>query len=268
MVLVLFVVLWRILSVTPQGNDGAVFAGAPTAVQGGEHSADIPGPDGETVSPTFSFLTTEQDASMRWFGCRRISHVVRLMPDGTPSIALETVEHALAAAESSSWFGFERVGTAHWVPVRGTRSFGHDNIEFWIGGNAPDEYEGLTERVAGLGGPRQIARPVDSPRPAASSPSATMPSGTLAGATGSSRSPDLTFRIVEAFAMVKIDGDHPYHDLVQVHVLLHELGHAMGLDHVQNNAEMMAPRGSVERVTYGPGDREWLRQASEGMRCG
>jgi len=64
-VLVLFVVLWRILSVTPQGNDGAVFAGAPTAAQGGEHSADIPGPDGETVSPTFAFLTTEQGASMR-----------------------------------------------------------------------------------------------------------------------------------------------------------------------------------------------------------
>ena len=40
-------------------------------------------------------------------------------------------------------------------------------------------------------------------------------------------------------------------------ILLHELGHLVGLDHVPDEGELMYPQ-SITQTTYGPGDREGL----------
>lgn len=41
-------------------------------------------------------------------------------------------------------------------------------------------------------------------------------------------------------------------------VVLHELGHLVGLDHVDAAGELMQPEGSPDVVDWGPGDREGL----------
>ena len=48
-------------------------------------------------------------------------------------------------------------------------------------------------------------------------------------------------------------------------VVMHELGHVLGLDHVKDRNELMYP--SVTRMSYGPGDIEGLAKLGA-VRCG
>lgn len=49
-------------------------------------------------------------------------------------------------------------------------------------------------------------------------------------------------------------------------VVLHELGHLVGLGHVEDADELMAPKGSADVTDWGPGDREGLA-ALGGTEC-
>jgi hypothetical protein len=49
-------------------------------------------------------------------------------------------------------------------------------------------------------------------------------------------------------------------------VILHELGHLMGLGHVRAAGELMHPSGGGV-VDFGPGDREGLRQLGVDGGC-
>lgn len=49
-------------------------------------------------------------------------------------------------------------------------------------------------------------------------------------------------------------------------VILHELGHLVGLDHVDDENELMFPEGRGERHGFGPGDRRGLYELGGG-RC-
>lgn len=46
--------------------------------------------------------------------------------------------------------------------------------------------------------------------------------------------------------------------------IIHELAHILGLDHVHDEAEIMHPEGSPERVALGPGDRAGLSLLGQG----
>lgn len=46
-------------------------------------------------------------------------------------------------------------------------------------------------------------------------------------------------------------------------VVMHELGHLVGLDHVDNDSQVMAPRGSTV-TEFGAGDRAGLRLLGSG----
>jgi hypothetical protein len=48
--------------------------------------------------------------------------------------------------------------------------------------------------------------------------------------------------------------------------VLHELGHIMGLDHVQSKAELMEPSGGLV-TDLGPGDREGLSMLGRQAGC-
>ncbi len=47
-------------------------------------------------------------------------------------------------------------------------------------------------------------------------------------------------------------------------VLLHELGHVIGLGHVEDPAELMHPEGQPGAAGYGPGDRAGLARLGAG----
>ena len=49
-------------------------------------------------------------------------------------------------------------------------------------------------------------------------------------------------------------------------VVLHELGHLVGLGHVDAAGELMQPQGGPEITDWGPGDREGLA-ALGGSEC-
>ena len=49
----------------------------------------------------------------------------------------------------------------------------------------------------------------------------------------------------------------------QLAVLLHELGHVLGLDHVESPGELMYS-DNIGRTTFGPGDLEGLRALGQG----
>jgi predicted Zn-dependent protease len=46
-------------------------------------------------------------------------------------------------------------------------------------------------------------------------------------------------------------------DELEIALLLHELGHLVGLEHVDDPGELMYPAG-ITRSSYGPGDKEGL----------
>jgi predicted Zn-dependent protease len=47
-------------------------------------------------------------------------------------------------------------------------------------------------------------------------------------------------------------------------VLMHELGHVVGLAHVDDRHELMYPKGSSHLTTWGPGDRAGLAALGSG----
>lgn len=49
-------------------------------------------------------------------------------------------------------------------------------------------------------------------------------------------------------------------------VIMHELAHAIGLDHVDDSGELMQPKGSGDVTDWGPGDLEGLSALGSG-RC-
>jgi hypothetical protein len=59
----------------------------------------------------------------------------------------------------------------------------------------------------------------------------------------------------------QLDGDRP--DLAQA-VVLHELAHLLGLDHVDDPDELMFPEQLEDSVGFGPGDRRGLAAAGSG----
>ena len=108
-----------------------------------------------------------------------------------------------------------------------------------IGWADEDEVGDLADDVAGVGGPTmvEIAR------------LRTYVTGSVV------LDSDTTDRLAET------DGG----ERIQVALLLHELGHLVGLDHVDDPNELMYPAG-VSRPSYGPGDREGLARVG-GVPC-
>lgn len=153
------------------------------------------------------------------------------------------VADGIARLERATGLHFQYDGTTDDVPTSST-TFAADEPVFvgWASDAETDLYSQLDHEVIGVTGTQAYAPP------------------------GGHR----TYR--SGYVVLK-----PYLDLVpgfgpgrsEGNVLLHELGHLAGLDHVADPGEQMAPGvGSQAPADYGPGDRQGLYRLGASRGCG
>lgn len=188
----------------------------------------------------YDFMVTQRgsDEPVRWNPCREIHYVVN--PQGSPPDYETLVERAIAEVEEHTGLAFEYVGTTEERNFDDRFAADGDPQPVLIGWADAEEVPELEGDVAGIGG------------------------ATYAEANG---------RRTYVTGMVVLDVD-AYDELVsrkdtesvQLAVLLHELGHLVGLAHVEDRGEIMFGDG-VARTSFGTGDLKGLARLGAGG-CG
>lgn len=204
---------------------------------------------GDLVVPTAPtrpgpYRFSEKDPDGRPVGfdaCRTIHYVVRVGPGPLNGAALVT--DGVARLERATGLHFQYDGTTDAVPTSSTRFAAGDPVVIgWAGEDETDLFSRFGYEVIGVTGPQVVAGP------------------------GPHR------RYVSGYVLLK-----PYLNLVpgfgpgrsEGNVLLHELGHLAGLDHVSDPGEQMAPGvGSQAPADWGPGDLQGLYRLGASRGCG
>ncbi len=186
----------------------------------------VPEGDGE-----YAFATTQpnSDEPVSWNPCRPIRYVVN--PAGAPDDWEELLAEAMSDVADATGFRFEDTGTSD------EREFG-DRIDglnrpkpVLIGWADEEEVPRLAGDVAGLGGSTYLERQRHR----------TYVTGSIA------LDADLFAELAD-----ERDGDE-----VMRAIITHELGHVIGLDHVDDENELMY-EDNIGQTELGPGDREGL----------
>ena len=179
----------------------------------------------------------DPDDPVGWDPCRPIRYVVN--PDGGPSGAIDLVKDAVSRVEEASDLTFKYAGETNerpnWdSPVQ--PSIGSD-MPVLISWADADEVPELAGDVAGIGGSVWVSGP--SGRARYVSGGATLDSGTF---------DRLTHRR---------DGETAGRAII-----LHELGHVLGLAHVKDPGELMND-DNLGRRDFGPGDLDGLEKLGQ-----
>ena len=188
---------------------------------------------GSEPDPVYAFTETYDGKPVGYSSCRMIQ--VAVYPAGGPPDAEKLVREAVAQARAASGLDIVVTGAygghaPNWNFEAAPVSAGDPVSISWQDGSAIAE---LTDEIAGLGG----------------SPVVDGPGGVryrIAGTIALSR---------DYYAYLAGQGDHAE----ELAVILHELGHVLGLAHVDSPRELMYD-GNNDTVQYGPGDLEGLRR--------
>ncbi len=183
-------------------------------------------------SSTYQFLggTDELGQPRRWSSCDPIRYVVN--PAQAPDGWEDTLDRALGAISDASGLDFEDEGTTSDTPSDSRFAVGNRPkpvLVTWVG---PDEESELEGDVVGVAG------------------------GTSIGGvyvTGS----------VVLDAPAFDDMERRGQEGLQQAVLMHELGHLVGLDHVTDERQLMFPSTTFQ-TTFGEGDLQGLRILGDG----
>lgn len=192
----------------------------------------------------FSRTQEGTDDPVTWDPCRPIRVVVddRTAPEG----ALTLLAEALAEVERATGLRIDDEGptdeppTEDRAPVQPDR-YGDRWAPVLVSWTDPATTPALAGDVGGLGGNVAVAPP-DRP-------------GTEVLVTGT-----LLLDGPQMGEALRVTGGR---DQVRS-VLLHELGHVVGLGHVDDPAELMHPEGQPGASGYGPGDRAGLARLGRG----
>lgn len=182
---------------------------------------------------SFAFLVTQRgsDAPVGYDPCRPVEYAVN--PAGGPSDWQELVDTAVAHTEWATGLEFVDVGATDDRPFNPMRSGGlADNGDPVIIGFADsEEIGGLSGDVAGLGG---------------------------SVATRDTLGRDYFVTGSIALDTDVFDGTSSGEERASLQAIVdHELGHVVGLDHVDDPAELMY-ESNVGVTDYGPGDLEGM----------
>lgn len=217
-----------------------------------------PSPEPEATTPlgtppsvpergSFAFARTQDggDEPVAWDPCRPIHMVVAdaTAPDG----ADELLDEALDTVARATGLRIEVDGptdeepTEERAPVQPDR-YGDRWAPVLVAWTDPTAVPGLEGDVGGLGGAISV------PAPGSASATEVYVTGSLL-----LDGPQLeeSLRVVGGRDQV-------------LSVLLHELGHVIGLGHVEDPSELMHPEGQPGAAGYGPGDRAGLARLGAG----
>jgi hypothetical protein len=201
-----------------------------------DHRAKHRGKPAKQTSSRASAWTIEDPSfPFRWETCDPIPYRVNL--GGTSHRNLVVLRSALDQIAEASGFTFQYAGSTSVVPFHK----GHDTLDqvpddgLYVAWTTAGQVPRLAGNVIGLGGPGVSYHRV----------------GTEWQVTSGGVAIDRTTRLSTA-----LDADGP----TLKSLLLHELGHAMGLGHSRSKANVMYEGlGSWSRPVLGPGDRAGLR---------
>lgn len=189
----------------------------------------------------FAFLQTQRgsDTPVGYDPCRPIEYVVN--PDGAPSDWQELVDTGIAHTEWASGLELEYAGTTSRRPFDANRSGSLLGTAqpVVIGFADEDEIDALAGDIAGVG-------------------------GSVAQRDALGRDYYVTGAI--ALDTDVFDGSSWGDQRSRLQAIVdHELGHVVGLDHVEDPGELMNGE-NLGRTTYGPGDLEGFARLGS-IRC-
>lgn len=199
--------------------------GQETGAAGGGAGGGSGGGDRESKNADgYAFMHTRDSGEpVRWSACEPIRYVVR--PDNEPDGARELLRESLARMEDATGLEFEQAGTTDEAPAQRRRLYQPDRYgDVWapvlIAYSTPEEDSRLRGRLAGYGGPALVRVGDGTPR---------YVSGSVA------------FDIDQMTSMGGEDATRA--------VMLHELGHLVGLAHVDDRDQLMNPTLYGRQVT-------------------
>lgn len=176
----------------------------------------------------------------RWDACRVITY--RVNHDRMPRGALRDVHEAFRRISAATGLRFSYTGGTSYVPYRKGSQSGPARTDMAIAWASPRQVPGLAGRVLGLGGYAAVGE-----------------TGGWNRITHGVAVLDSTRRLAAGF------GSH--RSTTRGLLLMHELGHALGLDHVDDRRQVMHPVLVPRPAQYAGGDLRGLAAVGAARGC-
>jgi hypothetical protein len=214
----------------------ATFAGAAALV------GDLVRPSGRPSEHEFLGFTFD-GSPMRWNPCAPVHYVVNV--DLAPAGSIEDVHEAVRRISAATGIAFTFDGLVHEIPSRGRAAY---EPELYPGGWAPVLVAWVDPDETDIAFQKEGRTAAGVARPLATSTPDAIVSGWI--------------------AMNAEDPNGPGYDDPgdQGPTVLHEWGHVMGLDHVEEQGELMEPSGGW-MTDFGPGDLAGLERLGSDGGC-
>jgi hypothetical protein len=194
--------------------------------------------------------------SYRWNPCRPAAIGYRVNLANSTAGALTDVKGSIARLSTATGLSFVYRGTTAILPGRGNDAYpaGTELVIAWA---KPGQSTNLPKPPRGYGSPAAVGGPENV---------------RYAQDTKGKQIIEITDALVVVNANIKLSGGFgsgPRYGYQGTRgaLLMHELGHAVGLDHVSDKVQIMAPMMSRKPARWGAGDKNGLRLVGRSAGC-